>query len=92
MDVTCDDTFIVGSKITPRFLIVALGNISVSPMIILLFSNRYVLMGDEAMKNSVFDSLRRRFCLLIRFQVALHDFRVSFNYALSCSVTRELNS
>ena len=42
MDVTCDDIFIVGSKITPRFLTVAEGNISVSPMIILVFSNRYV--------------------------------------------------
>jgi hypothetical protein len=42
MDVTWDDIFIVGSKTTPRFLIVAEGDISVSPMIILVFSNRYV--------------------------------------------------
>ena len=56
-DVICGDMVMAESNTTPKFLIVADGDISVVPMHRVVPERRDIMCGGEAIKNSVLESL-----------------------------------
>ena len=58
------------SNTTPKFLIVADGDISVVPMQRVVPERRDIMCGGEAIKNSVFESLSLSLFFVIQFRIS----------------------
>ena len=69
-DVICGDMVMAESNTTPKFLIVADGDISVVPMHRVVPERRDIMCGGEAIKNSVFESLSLSLFFVIQFWIS----------------------
>ena len=69
-DVMCGDMVMAESNTTPKFLMVADGDISVVPMQRVVPERRDIRWGGEAIKNSVFESLSLSLFFAIQFRIS----------------------